>query len=375
MAGVAFSLRLYVARGWLLLTFAVSVTALVAERELIRRLLAVLRRRGHLLVPLLIVGANAEGQTICSTLVRDPSLGYKVLGFLDDHVPVGAFVAARPNIGRLDDAVEVVTRTGAGGVVIATTGVDQATVNRLTRQLVDRGVEVELSSSLQDIAAERLTLWALGRHPVVYVQPRFRRGWRGIGKRAFDLVLSTVGLVLSAPALLLAAIAIKLDSRGPVLFHQQRVGRDGQPFSVLKLRSMVANAEELIIDLRDLNEADGPLFKMRRDPRVTRVGRLLRRLSIDEVPQLWNVIRGEMSLVGPRPALPGEVVAWDRDLHQRLRVKPGITGMWQVNGRSNASFDDYTRLDLYYVDNWSLWTDLAILAKTVPTVAFRRGCY
>jgi len=158
-----------------------------------------------------------------------------------------------------------------------------------------------------------------------------------------------------------------------VLFRQVRVGRNGKPFKVYKFRTMVENAEELVIDLRDLNEAAGPLFKISDDPRVTRVGALLRRSSIDELPQLWNVIRGDMSLVGPRPAIPSEVEGWLPELHERLRVKPGMTGMWQVNGRSAASWDDYVRLDLYYVDNWSLSTDLAILAQTVPAVLSSRG--
>ena len=168
-------------------------------------------------------------------------------------------------------------------------------------------------------------------------------------------------------------IAIRLDSKGSIFFSQVRVGRDARPFRVLKLRTMVVDAEQQLATLLDKNEADGPLFKIKHDPRITRVGRILRKTSIDELPQLWNVVRGDMSLVGPRPALPHETEAWDSLLIQRLRVKPGITGMWQVQGRSNASFDDYTRLDLYYVDNWSLLIDLAILSKTIPVVLAQRG--
>jgi lipopolysaccharide/colanic/teichoic acid biosynthesis glycosyltransferase len=180
-------------------------------------------------------------------------------------------------------------------------------------------------------------------------------------------------LALTAPILAAVAVAVKLDSRGPMIFRQVRVGRDSEPFSVLKVRTMVVDAEDRLAELREQNEADGPLFKMANDPRVTRVGRLLRVTSLDELPQLWNVLRGDMSLVGPRPALPHETEEWDALLTQRLRVKPGITGMWQVSGRSDTSFEDYTRLDLYYVDNWSLATDLAILAKTIPVVLLRRG--
>jgi exopolysaccharide biosynthesis polyprenyl glycosylphosphotransferase len=200
-----------------------------------------------------------------------------------------------------------------------------------------------------------------------------RGGWRAWAKRTFDVAGAVTGLVLTAPVMLAVAIAVKLDSKGPILFRQIRVGRNSEPFPVLKVRTMVQDAEARLAELRDQNEADGPLFKMANDPRITRVGRFLRKTSLDEVPQLWNVLRGDMSLVGPRPALPHETEEWDALLTQRLRVKPGITGMWQVSGRSDTSFEDYTRLDLYYVDNWSLATDLAILAKTVPVVVLRKG--
>jgi exopolysaccharide biosynthesis polyprenyl glycosylphosphotransferase len=209
----------------------------------------------------------------------------------------------------------------------------------------------------------------------MYIEPVKRVGWRAVMKRMFDLAVATVGLVFTAPILLAAAIATKLDSPGPVFFSQERIGRNGELFRVRKLRSMVVDAEARLDDLREQSEADGPLFKMRHDPRLTRVGRFLRATSIDELPQLWNVMRGEMSVVGPRPALASEAAEWSEDLRGRLRVKPGITGMWQVNGRSSASFDDYARHDLYYVDNWSLLTDLAIVAKTVPVVLGRRGAY
>jgi lipopolysaccharide/colanic/teichoic acid biosynthesis glycosyltransferase len=194
-----------------------------------------------------------------------------------------------------------------------------------------------------------------------------------VAKRTLDLTVAVVALVLSLPVLLAAVLAVKATSPGPALFRQRRVGRDGQPFTILKLRTMVADAEARRDDVLHLNEADGPLFKISADPRVTPVGRLLRKLSVDELPQLVNVVRGDMSLVGPRPALPSEVAEWAPELHHRLLVRPGITGLWQVNGRSDCSFDDYARCDLEYVATWSLATDLAILAKTVPRVLLARG--
>jgi lipopolysaccharide/colanic/teichoic acid biosynthesis glycosyltransferase len=179
--------------------------------------------------------------------------------------------------------------------------------------------------------------------------------------------------VLVAPVLVVAMVLVKRETSGPALFRQSRVGRDGKPFTMFKVRTMVADAESLRAALLDRNEADGPMFKLADDPRVTKVGRVLRKLSIDELPQLLNVLLGHMSLVGPRPALPAEVAEWPAGLDERLRVRPGITGLWQVSGRSDCTFDDYARFDLYYVDNWSLATDLAILVRTVPVVLLGNG--
>jgi exopolysaccharide biosynthesis polyprenyl glycosylphosphotransferase len=203
---------------------------------------------------------------------------------------------------------------------------------------------------------------------------RLTRG-QAIAKRVFDVVLSAAGLLLIWPLLLAVAIAIKLGDGGPVLFRQQRVGLQRRTFTLLKFRTMVPRAELLRAELLSRNEADGPLFKVREDPRVTRIGRWLRRFSIDELPQLLNVLKGEMSLVGPRPPLVGEVDAYEDWQLDRLEVRPGITGLWQVSGRSDLSFDEYVRLDLFYIENWSLAYDLFIVAKTVPLLLFPKGAY
>lgn len=368
---IAFMLRRYVSRGWLLLTFAAGVVTLTLERAIARRWFDHLRKAGSLRRPVLIVGINDEAKAIASCLCSRPELGYRVVGFLDDTEPPGSALMDIPVVGGAQDAIAALSRTAATGVVVVASAFDSSTINSLVRQLTDAGIHIEMLSSLWNIAPERLTVASLGEFPVVYVEPVPRLGWRMAAKRAFDIIVSSVGLIVLFPLVLLAALAIKLDSRGPVLFRQERMGKDGRPFRMLKLRSMVRNAHELRTGL--LNEADGPLFKINNDPRVTRVGRILRATSLDEVPQLWNVLAGEMSLVGPRPALADEVAGWTPALHQRLRVRPGMTGMWQVNGRSNCRFDDYARLDLYYVDNWSLLMDVAILAKTIPTVLLRRG--
>jgi exopolysaccharide biosynthesis polyprenyl glycosylphosphotransferase len=268
----------------------------------------------------------------------------------------------------------LVERDDIHRVVIAPGATDQADVLDLIRAAKALGLKVSLLPRMFEVVGssvvfddvEGLTLLGVRRFGLT------RSSW--LCKRAFDLAGTVAGLVVLSPFLALVALAIRLDSRGPVFFRQQRVGRGGRVFEMVKFRTMVADADRRKAELRARNEAEG-LFKIADDPRITPVGRILRRTSLDELPQLWNVLRGEMSLVGPRPALPSEVEAWGPEVHQRLEVKPGITGMWQVSGRSSASFEDYTRLDRYYVDNWSLWTDLAILAKTVPTVLLHRGAY
>jgi exopolysaccharide biosynthesis polyprenyl glycosylphosphotransferase len=350
-----------------------AVATVTVEREVARRLFLRLRVEGRMVRQVVIAGANPEGRDIAAMLKTEPWLGYDVIGFVDDAAPSAEPVPGVPLLGGLADIPRIVRQYPHASVIVASSAVESAVTNRLARDLLDHGVHVELSSTLRDISSQRLTVRPLGRFPVVYVEPVARGGWRMWAKRGFDVVAALAGLIMTAPVMAVAAVAIKLDSRGPVLFGQTRVGRNSEPFRVLKLRTMVADAEARLAELQDLNEADGPLFKMRDDPRITKVGRVLRTMSIDELPQLWNVLRGDMSLVGPRPALPHETEEWDALLTQRLRVKPGITGMWQVNGRSDTSFEDYTRLDLYYVDNWSLATDLAILAKTVPVVLLRKG--
>jgi exopolysaccharide biosynthesis polyprenyl glycosylphosphotransferase len=194
-------------------------------------------------------------------------------------------------------------------------------------------------------------------------------------KRLFDVSIVTVALVLLSPVFAAIALAVRLDSAGPVIFRQERVGAHGTRFTMLKFRSMVVDAEARLAQLRALDEGNGVLFKMKEDPRVTRVGRFLRAYSLDELPQLWNVLRGDMSLVGPRPPLPSEVEQYEGPVSRRLLTRPGITGLWQVNGRSNLSWEDSVRLDLYYVENWSITGDIVVLAKTVKAVLHSDGAY
>ena len=369
MMAISYSLQLPVSRAWLAFTFASAVLFMSAEREVVRRTFRVMRRSGRLRRAVVIFGTNDEAIAVGAMLERDPALGYEVVGYVDDAE------GGEGSLGPVAETLDLIRRTGAQSVIISASATSVETSNLLVRELIRRGVHVELSSTLRDIAAHRLTVRPLGRFPVVYIEPCQSSGWRALAKRTFDLTASLIALVLIAPITAIVALVIKIDSRGPVIFRQQRVGRDGKTFEIQKFRTMVVDAEDKLVALREHNEADGPLFKIKSDPRTTRVGRFLRRTSLDELPQLLNVVKGEMSLVGPRPALPEEVMAWPLPLRDRLRVQPGITGMWQVSGRSNSSFDDYSRLDRYYVDNWSLVTDLVIILKTIPVVLFGRGAY
>ena len=376
VAVVAYAIDAQVARSWLMALFVLALVTVTLEREIVRHAFNVLHRRGHCLRPVVIAGTGEEAFSLASTLGEQPELGYRVVGLIgvgDEIDP--RLIEFGPVLDATTKPAEQVRMAGAGGVIVATTDVDQQTSNGLTRALTDAGIHVELSSSLKDIDANRLSVRPLGRFPVVYVEPVRREGWPQVAKRVFDVALSVVLLVVSAPLLLAAAVAIKVGSPGPVLFKQERVGKRGRRFYVLKLRTMVSDAEARLAELDLLNEADGPLFKIREDPRVTRIGKLLRKLSLDELPQLVNVLRGEMSLVGPRPALPAEVTQWGPELFERLRVQPGITGMWQVRGRSDSSFAQYARWDLYYVDNWSITHDIAILLRTLPVVLTQKGAY
>lgn len=274
-----------------------------------------------------------------------------------------------------DKAVALAESLKIERVVLVAAAPGHPAVKSIVRRLTLRGIGVEIVTGATSISPNRLSPGHLGDFATLRVRGGLTGRRRLWVKRAFDIVVSSLMIATLSPVLALVAIAVKLDSKGPVLYQQRRLGRNGGQFSMLKFRSMVQDAEQQLIDLTEENGADGPLFKMKDDPRVTRVGRVIRRLSLDELPQLWNVVRGEMSLVGPRPALPSEADGWTPELFDRLEVSPGVTGPWQVSGRSDASFADYWRLDLYYIDNWSLGLDINILLRTVPAIIRGTGAY
>jgi exopolysaccharide biosynthesis polyprenyl glycosylphosphotransferase len=358
----------HLSRAWVA-TMAVVVPALVViGRLLARRWLASRPDHGRRVI---VVGTDPEAIALVHAAQRRPELGLTPVGFIgpDD-------LGSRGGCGWLGDLDQFTTalhHTGADGAVISLASVPPDVVNGLVRMLSDAGRSCSLAPGLRDIDARRCRPIDVEGRTVIDVLGTHHGGWRGALKRLFDVSVAAVALLLSLPLTLAVAVAIKATSPGPVIFAQERVGRDGRRFRIYKFRTMVADAEARKASLAGQNDADGPMFKITRDPRVTRVGAILRKLSIDEIPQFLNVLRGHMSIVGPRPALASEVAQWTDDVHGRLRVLPGITGMWQVSGRSNTSFDEYKRLDLYYVDNWTLAQDLRIVARTIPAVLAKRG--
>lgn len=281
-----------------------------------------------------------------------------------------------PHLGVVEDTRRLCDEVGADTVLVARGGYSSsADLRRIAWDLEGSDIDLVVVPSLTDVAGPRIHMRPVAGLPLLHVEGPQTDEAGGLGKRLFDLVGAVVGITLISPLLLVLAILVKLEDGGPVLFRQQRVGRGGEVFGMMKFRSMVPDAEKKLAEIRHLNESDGVLFKVKDDPRITRIGRFIRRYSLDELPQLFNVVKGEMSLVGPRPPLPAEVRAYEQDVHRRLLVRPGMTGLWQVSGRSSLTWNETVRLDLYYVDNWSMLTDLVIIAKTVKAVVGKHGAY
>ncbi|MEA5053984.1 MAG: sugar transferase [Propionicimonas sp.] len=362
-------------RGIFILWFALGTLGMVVSRFTRRQVMHRLHLRGHLQTPVLVAGADHHVDAIAGVLRRENWLGYRVAGAITrEHLTETA--TGLPVLGNLDKLVDVIAEHRIDTVIFAEGSFNSPDeFRRLAWKLEDHDTQIIVVPTLTDVGSHRLDVRPLAGLPLVDVdRPQAIEAGRWI-KRAFDIVGAGVLLVLASPILLATAIAIKLEDGGPVLFKQPRVGLKGEEFFCLKFRSMCTDAEAKLAELQAQNEGAGVLFKMTNDPRITKVGKFIRRFSIDELPQLWNAFRGDMSLVGPRPALPREVAQYDSDTMRRLDVRPGLTGLWQVSGRSNLSWEDTVRLDLYYVDNWSMTQDLMILAKTAKAVVGSDGAY
>jgi exopolysaccharide biosynthesis polyprenyl glycosylphosphotransferase len=322
------------------------------------------RSKGHFVRPICVVGTNDEAEELVHLLRDHPELGYQVRAVIGDPQEWAARIAETPALPMGFAPAATIRGSGATGAVVATSALSTNGRDRLISQLISDGIHVQLSAGLSRLGPNRMRVSPLGHQLAFYVEPPQLSWGQAVIKRAVDLVGATVVLILAAPVLAAAAVLIKREDGGPVFYRQERIGLRGRTFSLLKLRTMVPDASQRLVDLEALNERQGPLFKITSDPRVTKIGGFLRTTSIDEIPQLVNVLRGDMSLVGPRPSLPSEFAQFDSDLVERTHVPPGITGLWQLEARDNPSFRAYRRLDLFYVDNWSLAFDLAIMAGT-----------
>jgi exopolysaccharide biosynthesis polyprenyl glycosylphosphotransferase len=368
--------RLNLARGWALLALGSSFVLVGAERLVVRKVLHFMRRRGGDTTRTIVLGANQEARTVARTLEREGWLGYQIVGFVDDLAPKGEEIAnGHVVLGNTAELSQIVERERATLVLVAASAFDTARLNQMFWELADVDVDLQITSGTIDLLASRIIVQSVAGVPLFYVRRTGMDKTQRAAKRSLDLIGSLFGLILLSPLLAVVALWIKRDSEGPVFFTQVRAGRAGEQFKCWKFRTMVKDAESKLAELEHLSEGPGLLFKLKEDPRVTRAGRVLRRFSLDELPQLWNVLRGEMSLVGPRPALPSEVEQYDDWVRNRLKVKPGLTGLWQVSGRTETSFSDYVRYDLFYIQNWSLSLDLWILWRTLRAVLSAEGAH
>ncbi|MCR2801910.1 sugar transferase [Microbacterium sp. zg-Y818] len=369
IAIVAFLSRIDVARGFLLLSLPLGILVLVFVRWLWRQWLLAQRSGGKYSARVLLVGSERSVAQTARELLRAPRAGYVVVGVCvpSEPNPSVAREIGVPAVGTVDAVEAAIVASGADTVIVTSTDdLPPDKVKQISWGLEAGRQHLVLAPSITDIAGPRIHTRPVAGLPLIHVEtPRFTRGQR-LSKRLMDLIVATVGLIAISPVLFILAMCVKFSSPGPILFRQVRVGYRGETFTMLKFRTMVAHAEQILpeLDRHSRDAGNDVLFKMRKDPRVTRVGRVMRRYSVDELPQLINVIGGSMSLVGPRPSLPAEVDQYADHVHRRFLAKPGITGLWQVSGRSSLSWEDSVRLDLAYVENWSLLTDFSILART-----------
>ncbi|WP_240669729.1 sugar transferase [Actinoplanes solisilvae] len=373
---VSYALDLDLARSYVLAALPTAIASSVVLRFALRKRLHLARGRGESLRRVILVGHELSVIGMSRQLRRERYHGLEVVGVCLPPEHDGEGVSELVVYGTFDDVAGAVEQADADTVVVLSCPeLDGATLRRLAWRLERDEVDLVVASALVDVAGARTTIRPFDGLPMLHVEhPRLHGGSRLV-KEVFDRLGALALLMIFGPLLMAVALCVRCTSRGPVLFRQVRVGRDGRLFRIFKFRSMYVDAEARLAELRHLNEHDGVLFKIRDDPRVTRVGHYLRRFSLDELPQLLNVLLGQMSLVGPRPPLPSEVAVYADDVRRRLAVKPGMTGLWQVSGRSDLPWEEAVRLDLRYVENWTLSLDLVILLRTMTAVVRSSGAY
>jgi exopolysaccharide biosynthesis polyprenyl glycosylphosphotransferase len=361
-------------RLWLLLVAVFSCLLLLTEKLALRTLSRYVRSHGFNYRTVLIVGTNPGAVSLADSILNHRYWGFKILGFVaHPRAKTEEFPPEYPILGTLDDIPRIVEENVVDDVLFCVSRRDLDLMEDLLLSLQEQGIRIRFVLNLLPHAKAKVRFEELDGAPIVTFHTAPEAVLPLVLKRTVDVALSLVLLVLSAPVVLGIALLIKLTAGGEVLYRQTRCGLNGRKFTLYKFRTMVEDAEERQRELLHLNEMNGPVFKLSKDPRVTAFGRFLRRFSLDELPQLWNVLRGDMSLVGPRPPIPDEVARYQRWQRRRLSMKPGLTCLWQISGRNQIDFDRWMQLDLEYIDSWSPWLDMKILLKTVPAVLSGRG--
>ena len=368
IGALAFAMRVAIQPAPLFGVLATQMACLGFLRLVLVGFLRTLRRRGRNFRHVLVVGTGPRARDLSETIARHPEWGLQISGYVDDGEYDSDPLIPADRIHKLIDFPQLLRDSVVDEVIVAGPRSMFAFLGPAVEACSAAGVPFTLMTDLFGVYLPPPRVRYFATREALTFAPVHHNAVPLAIKRAVDLVGAAIGLLLAAPVLLLAAAAIKLDSEGPVFFRQVRSGLNGRPFVMYKLRTMGVDAEAVRDELMHLNEMDGPVFKIRRDPRITRVGRFLRTFSIDELPQLWSVLTGEMSLVGPRPPMPAEVVKYETSERRRLSMRPGLTCLWQVSGRNDVDFDEWVKLDLQYIDSWSLWNDLKILIATIPAV-------
>ena len=369
---------LVIARGWLLLTWGFTFLFVASARFLLRRIVYALRRHGFFLTPAVIVGANQEGRWLAEQLLQWETSGLHLVGFVDNKIPTTfPLFHGLVSLGPADKLGEIIEQHNVGEVILASSAFSTRDylLDIFRKYGVNDKVNIRMSSCLYEILTTSLTVNEFAYVPLVYVNKVRLTGMDTALKLILDYVLGVSSLLVLSPFLLLIALLVKFTSPGPVLHKRLVMGLNGKQFHALKFRTMVTNGDEVLEKYPELKEELSRTHKLKNDPRVTKVGAFIRKYSLDELPQLINVLKREMSLVGPRMISPEEMTMYKQFDMNLLTVLPGITGLWQVSGRSDISYDERVRLDMYYVRNWSIWLDLQLLYQTIPAVLKGRGAY
>lgn len=367
-----------IARGWLVLAWVLALVFVGVGRFVMRRVAYAARRMGYFLSPAVIVGANQEGRYLAEQFLNAYQSGFQLVGFVDEKVPAGTVLFHNlPALGSADHLDKIIKKYGVREIVLATSAISSRDrMLEIFKRYANSGeVSLRLSSGLYEIITTGLKVEEFGYVPLVNVEKVRLTGIDQVLKLLLDYCLTIPGLILISPLMALVALMVRLDSPGPVLHRRRVMGLNGVQFDAFKFRTMHINGDEILNRNPELKAELARHHKLKDDPRITRIGKFLRKYSLDELPQLFNVLRAEMSLVGPRMIAPAELAQYNQWGINLLTVRPGLTGLWQVSGRSDVGYDERVRLDMFYVRNWTIWQDLAILFQTVPTVLKGRGAY